>query len=203
MLLDNGIAYIYRVDCRRGLQTPADGLAAIYRDWYGQLHHESGKGAEAGDMIRRIRIHDADVRDYDIVRTDGLYWLVTRVYHGTDDDTGQPIADITLAAGARFFVRMELVPRIAEKDELATLTSSPDYDNAVGIWAHTGSVNIDEYYAAEAVGHSLDMRVDVHTADYNGEPYVRYNGLTYEVRRTEMRGPVIGLTCEVLKAWHE
>ena len=68
MLLDNGIVYIYRVDRRRGLQTPADGLAAIYRDWHGQLHHESGKGAEAGDMIRRIRIHDADVREYDTRR---------------------------------------------------------------------------------------------------------------------------------------
>lgn len=203
MLLDNGVAYIYRPDRPRGIQTPVDGLIVIYRDWFGELHHESGKGAEAGDMTRRIRIHDTDIRDYDIVRIDGLYWLVIRVYHGTDDDTGRPIADLTLSTGARYFVRLSLIPRKVELDELGTMTSTPDYENQVGIWANIGSVNADEYYTAEAAGHSLDMRVEVHAADYHGEPYVRYNDTTYEVRRTEQRGPVVFLTCEAMTAWRE
>ena len=203
MILDNGICYIYRVDRMRGIQTPVDGLTAIYRNWYGNLQHEAGKGSEPGDMSRRIRIHDADIRDYDIVRIDGVYWMVTRVYHGADDETGQPIADLTLATGARYFVRLSLVPRKVQLDELNTMTSEPDMDNTAGVWATTGTVDVDEYYAAEAAGRSLSMRVEVHSAEYADQPYVLHNGKLYEATRTERRGLVVNLICEAVTAWQE
>lgn len=201
MLLDTGICSIHHIYTRRGSASPVDGLTPFYVNWYGSLQYELGKGAVAGEVTRRIRIHDADVHDHDVVEIDGGYFTVVRVFHGADDDTGLAIADLTLAAGHSYFVPAQLAPRRIRTDELGTITSGPDTDNAVHVWINTGSVNVDEYYTAQAAGHTLSLRAEVSAAEYAGEPYVITGGTTYLVTRAEHRGSIIDLMCEAVTAW--
>lgn len=165
------------------------------------LRHEAGGGAEEGDLSLRIRIHDADVAEHDAVVIDGAPWRVSRVYHGKDDDNGQPIADLTLISGQRHFVRLALIPRLVETDALNTITGLPDIDNKRSVWGSTGAVNSAEYYAAEAVGHTLSLRAEVYAIDYADEPFVEYDGAIYRVQRSERRGAIVNLICEAMQAW--
>jgi len=202
MILDAGICTIYRVRPGRGEASPVAGLEPSYVNWYGLLRYESGSGAETGDITQKIRIHDADVAEFDIAVIAEKPWRITRVYHGVDDDNHQPIADVTLARGERHFVRAALVPRRVTTDALNTITGLPDTDNSRSVWVATGAVNADEYYAAEAVGHELSMRIEVYAADYADEPFVEYGETMYRVRRVERRGTVVNLVCEAMTAWH-
>lgn len=202
MILDAGICSIYRVRPGRGEASPVAGLEPIYINWYGLLRHEAGSGAETGDITQKIRIHDADIAEFDIAVVGDMPWRITRVYHGVDDDNHQQIADVTIARGERHFVRAALVPRRVTTDALNTITGLPDVDNSRGVWVATGAVNADEYYAAEAVGHELSMRIEVYAAEYAGEPYVEYDAKMYHVRRAEKRGSIINLICEAVTAWH-
>lgn len=202
MLLDTDVCRLYRVDAPRGGASPVDGLEPIYHNWYGKLRHESG-GGETGDVTLRIRIHDANVRENDIAEADGQYWRISRVYHGSDDDNGQPIADLTLTGGERHFVQLAIMPRKVLSDALNTITGLPDTRQKRSVWGSTGAVNVDEYYAAEAAGHELSARIEIYAYDYRGEPYVQAGDDCYLVRRREYRGSMVNLICEAVTAWRE
>lgn len=203
MILDTGICKIYRVRAGRSQTSPVSGLRAAYNNWYARLGYESGGGSETGDSQLRIRCHDGDIAEYDIAMIGKQPYRVTRVYHGKDDENGQPIADLTLAESPRHFVLLNLIPRKVTADALNTMTGLPDTERSRSVWGSIGAVNVDEYYEAEAAGHELSLRAEIYAADYNGEPYVEYKGNVYQAVRTEQRGPIVNMSCEAVTAWPE
>lgn len=203
MILDTGICKIYRVRAGRPQTSPTSGLKAVYNNWYATLGHESGGGGEAGDNQLRIRCHDGDIAEYDIAMIGKQPWRVTRVYHGKDDENGQPIADLTLVQGPRHFVLLKLIPRTVTMDSLNTMTGLPDMERSKSIWGSIGAVNADEYYEAEAAGHELSLRAEIYAADYDSEPYIEYKDNVYQAVRTELRGPMVNIICEAVVSWPE
>lgn len=110
MILDTGICTI-----NRKKNTAAAGFlpvfedVLIYRGWYGELEFATAPawptdGREEIQTDARIRIlQNRQVGNHDRVilePADGSsapVYEVTRAYHGTDDESGEPITDLTLA----------------------------------------------------------------------------------------------------------
>lgn len=198
MNLDSGICRIYRVDRPRGPLSPVDGLEPFYKNWFGTLRGESGSGREPGDIVKRIRIHDCEATANDIVFADGFYWTVTRSYHGADDETGQPIADLTLERGARHFVKVAL--QIVDEDiERGKIVRE---DGAIReVYGHVGAVGENEFYNSQQAGYELDVTVTVHVAEYSGETRLTFNGVKYRVVRKSynISAGLVVLACERVK----
>ena len=112
MLLDKGICSIFRKkDISPAGGKPRDGYERIYQSWYGELSFETAPFQATGartdvKTAARIRIHqNRAIGPHDVLvllevpempetarRMD-----VTRAFHGTDEENGQPITDLTLA----------------------------------------------------------------------------------------------------------
>lgn len=111
MILDRGTCTIYR----KTSTTPAGGkptwtLAAIHEGYYGELAFETSParptdGREETETATRIRIlQNRNIRNQDLaelVPFDGNSaktekYRIKRAYHGSDDDSGEPITDLTL-----------------------------------------------------------------------------------------------------------
>lgn len=195
MILDSGICSIFHVDKPRGALSPVDGLEPFYEDWYGVLRSESGNGKEPGDLVRRIRVHDCAVSENDIVADGDHYWVVTRSYHGTDDDTGEGIADLTLERGARHFVKV-LLHEVSEDIERGKIAR--DEGESREVYGHVGAVGENEYYSSQQAGYDLECTVTVHSVEYSGESRLTLNGVKYRiVRRTlNMSAGLMVLACE-------
>lgn len=107
MILDKGICTIYR-------KTPSvtSGAMPTYTDtkigeyWYGELNFETAPGRPTPDReeVRtdaRIRIlQDRSINNHDrvtLAAASGVKtYEVTRAYHGRDDESGEPITDLSL-----------------------------------------------------------------------------------------------------------
>lgn len=81
----------------------------LTRGWYGELNFETNPARptdtrEETQCAARIRIlQDRRIRNHDRaeIRTIGgetAMYEVTRAYHGTDDESGEAITDLTLEA---------------------------------------------------------------------------------------------------------
>ena len=111
MILDRGTCTIYR----KTSTTPAGGkptwtLAAIHEGYYGELAFETSParptdGREETETATRIRIlQNRNIRNQDLAELapfDGSSaktekYRIKRAYHGSDDDSGEPITDLTL-----------------------------------------------------------------------------------------------------------
>lgn len=112
MMLDSGICTIFR---RVDASTPGGmqkyDYVVLDKGWYGELNFETSPANPNGtreDTETNARIRILQNRAVDnhtmVVLSDVLTWAeatgprydVTRAYHGTDDDNGQPITDLTL-----------------------------------------------------------------------------------------------------------
>lgn len=106
MILDTGICKVYH---KTNIAGP--GAMPVYQDtliaegWYGELNFETAPVRPAGprENVRtdtRVRIlQNRQINNHDRVllsAEDGVVYEVTRAYHGTDADNGEPITDLSL-----------------------------------------------------------------------------------------------------------
>lgn len=108
MLLDKGIAKVYRkVNTAAAGDKPVWTNVQIFAGWYGELDFETApaRPTEAREEVRtdaRIRIlQNRQIANHDRVVLDDASgnttaYEVTRAYHGRDDESGEPITDLSL-----------------------------------------------------------------------------------------------------------
>ena len=197
MILDAGSIRILTPSGALPRAAPTEGMNQLTECWFGPLAHEAA-GSEDGDRIRRVRIlRNETLQTHDLAVINTTPYLITRAYHGTDDDSGESITDLTLTTGPRVFAAVELVPEASGHDNIGTPTKGPNLAAAKATIAEVRSVAADEYYNAQVAGQELTLRAMVYATEYNGEAYIRYSGQVYPVRRTQYVGQRIELTCGV------
>lgn len=110
MILDKGFCSVYSVaDISEPGKMPVDGLTLKYQSWYGELNFETtpyqAELQEDVQISARIRIiQNRSVGNHDVVilsnilppPNDALQYRIVRAFHGTDDENGQPITDLSL-----------------------------------------------------------------------------------------------------------
>jgi hypothetical protein len=109
MILDKGICSIFAVTKSAPAGgKPVDTLTLKYQSWYGELDFSSEPSYETDyredvEVSARIRIH----QNREVTTRDALYFSsastptgiryeIVRAYHGTDDESGIPITDLSL-----------------------------------------------------------------------------------------------------------
>lgn len=109
MILDSGIAIIYRVaNIAESGEMPVEGWTEIYRSYYGELDFETSPARptphrkETETNLRIRIIQDRNIRNEMRValingcgKTPPIY-EITRAFHGTDDESGESITDLNL-----------------------------------------------------------------------------------------------------------
>ena len=98
MILDSGICTICRI-VEDG--STAGGLKPVASCWFGELDYSSspygGEYRVDAQLERRIRVlRQSGLTALYAVLIDGGRYEVERIYHGTDDDSGELITDLTL-----------------------------------------------------------------------------------------------------------
>lgn len=108
MILDKGICTVYRkTDTAEAGDMPEYSDVAFWQSWYSELNFETSpaRQTENREEIRcdaRVRIlQNRGINNHDrveLVPTGGEATLyeVTRAYHGTDEDSGELISDLSL-----------------------------------------------------------------------------------------------------------
>lgn len=103
MILDKGICSVYEVtNTAQPGDMPKYGLVLLYQSWYGELNFETvPRNAAMQEMVEssaRIRIlqNRSITNHHVVILADGIQYEVTRAYHGTDEESGEPITDLTL-----------------------------------------------------------------------------------------------------------
>lgn len=194
MILDAGICMIFRVNgSGRGIDSPTAGMPVVYRNWFGLLHCESKAG---GISSCKIRVHDADIQEFDIAAFGGKNWIVTRAYHGYDDDNGQPIADLTLDTGESLFRQITLID-VFESSVNEHGFVQPAAESTRVIWCMERERTHNEYAESNAEGMHATVRVDLYANEYRGELLAEYGGKRYTVEKTHTQGGnVIELTLD-------
>lgn len=187
MILDAGLIAIHRVSgIERTAASSVEGLPMVYRNWCGTLGHESGN---AGSRVRRIRIHDADVQEHDIAAFDGRCWIVTRIYHGADDDTGQPIADLTMETGEKHFQRLTLIATRYDDGRVdENGFDLPPTETRRDVWCMVSETAHREYTESNVDGVRAEIKINVYALEYNGEMLAEYMGGRYTVENTHTQG---------------
>ena len=111
MILDRGICRIYR----RESTTPAGGKPTytprlMHESYYGELAFETSprrptEAREETETATRVRVlQNRQIKNQDVAELipfDGNdakpeYYRITRAWHGTDEDSGMEISDLTL-----------------------------------------------------------------------------------------------------------
>jgi hypothetical protein len=197
MILDAGAIRILTPSGALPRAAPTDGMNLLTECWFGNLAHEAA-GSEDGDRTRRVRILRYEVlQTHDVAVIGTTPYLITRAYHGVDDDSGELITDLTLATGLRVFATVELIPEASGYDSVGTPTKGPNLTAAKATIAEVRSVAADEYYNAQVAGMELTLRALVYAVEYGNEAYIRYSGKVYPVRQTRYIGQRVELTCGV------
>lgn len=108
MILDKGVATIYhKIDVAGAGNMPAFRDEPFWTSWYGELNFETapGRPSESREEIKcdaRVRVlQNRAITNHDrveLAETGGpvTTYEVTRAYHGTDDESGEMITDLTL-----------------------------------------------------------------------------------------------------------
>lgn len=103
MILDRGIAEIFaRSNVAPKGEKPVWQEALRFRSWYAELSFETSpvwqterRLAQKADA--RIRIAQCrDIRQGDTAHLNGRVYAIARAYHGTDEESGEQITDLTL-----------------------------------------------------------------------------------------------------------
>lgn len=103
MLLDDGICILLRQkDVSQPGDIPEYQMEPLADAWYGELEYASAPEyvtelREDVRVDRRIRIlRDISLDGLHSVNIDGRQYKVNRAYHGTDEESGERIADLSL-----------------------------------------------------------------------------------------------------------
>ena len=103
MILDAGICIVYAVkNISAAGDKPMDGLEEKFRSWYAELDFSTDPTwatdyREDVETSARIRVHqNRAITPRDRAKIGQAEFEILRAFHGTDDDTGQPITDLTL-----------------------------------------------------------------------------------------------------------
>lgn len=109
MILDSGIAIIYRVaNIADPGEMPIEGTAEVYRSYFGELDFETSPARptpnrKETETALRIRIiQNRKIRNemrVSLITEDGQtppIYEITRAFHGTDDESGESITDLNL-----------------------------------------------------------------------------------------------------------
>lgn len=104
MLLDSGICTVYEAENSAAAgEKPVNELTEKYQSWYAELNVSTDAVAETEyredvEANARIRIfQNRAVTNRDIVTlVDELRYEIIRAYHGTDNESGEQISDLTL-----------------------------------------------------------------------------------------------------------
>lgn len=102
MILDKGVCSIYIVtNIAEPGNMPKEGLVIKCQAWYGELNFETNpvntamqEGIETSARIRILQ--NREINNHDVVVMGEQQYEVTRAYHGNDDESGEPITDLTL-----------------------------------------------------------------------------------------------------------
>lgn len=70
-----------------------------------------------------------------------------------------------------------------------------DSVSTVTVYADKLSVRQSEFYAANAVGKSLELVLRINADDWNGATEVEFNGAVYEIVRAYTKAGRVELTC--------
>jgi hypothetical protein len=197
MMIEDGVIRILTPGGTLPRAQPTDNMTLRTECWFGALQHEAA-GNEDGDKIRRVRIlRDERPQAHDMAVIGVTPYLITRIFHGTDDDSGEPITDLTLMTGPRVFVAVTLIPAVTGRDSVGTPTTMPNNAAAKATIAEVRDVASAEYYNAQVAGTELTLRAFLYAAEYNGEAYLGYAGKTYPVRQARHNGQRVELVCGV------
>ena len=117
MILDRGTCKIYQ----KTSTTPAGGkptstLAVIHESYYGELSFETApsrpterredtRTAARVRILQNRSIHNQDVAEltpFDGTAAKTVKYRITRAFHGTDEESGEPITDLTLEVDERY-----------------------------------------------------------------------------------------------------
>jgi len=103
MILDSGICTVYEVkNVAPPGSMPKMELLPKHESWYAELNFETvPKDAAMQEMTEtsaRIRVlQNREITNHNVVvLTDGEQYEVIRAYHGIDEESGEPITDLTL-----------------------------------------------------------------------------------------------------------
>lgn len=108
MILDSGICKIYRkTNVAAPGAKPVFSPVEIHNGWYGELSFATSPGRPTPEREEvhtdaRIRIlQNRGIANHDLVELhdaagNTTLYDVTRAYHGTDDDSGERITDLSL-----------------------------------------------------------------------------------------------------------
>lgn len=103
MILDSGICTVYEVkNVAPPGGMPRMALVQKHQSWYGELNFETAPAnaamQEVVETSARIRVlQNRDITNNNVViLADGKQYEVTRAYHGVDEESGEPITDLTL-----------------------------------------------------------------------------------------------------------
>lgn len=111
MILDKGICSVFRkVNSAGAGGMPVPSYQLVHQSWYAELTFETyaARPTPNREDVRtdsRIRVHqNRDINNHDVVVfgevREVAAWAsvyeVTRAYHGTDAENGQPISDLSL-----------------------------------------------------------------------------------------------------------
>lgn len=61
---------------------------------------------------------------------------------------------------------------------------NPVQEEAATVFCNKRSVGQNEYYKAQQAGKQLELKIEIHTADYAGETLVEFEGKRYSVLKT-------------------
>lgn len=62
------------------------------------------------------------------------------------------------------------------------------------------SVRSSEFYAAAREGYKLSLMFKVHSVEYQGETFLSYKNVNYEIVRVYEKGVYVELTCQKYEA---
>ena len=111
MILDKGFCSVYGVvNVAAKGDMPVDGLTLKHESWYGELNFETSpvyatEAQEDVDISARVRIlQNRQISNHDVAilssvlppPAGAIQFRITRAFHGTDDENGQLITDLTL-----------------------------------------------------------------------------------------------------------
>ncbi len=205
MILDSGICSIFRMGERT--------FVRIAASWYRELSFETQPSKEnVSDGVQtgaRIRIHEVrevargDVLVLRDVTTLGMfdaYFEVVRAYHGQDEENGQPITDLTLAASL-MTEALALVPGVEVADSMGAKTTRPGAQNRHTVAAEVRSITRDGQFQAMAYTGKPKLQAMIYADEYANEPFVSVGGAMYAILKTEKNGLKLALDCAEVDTW--
>ena len=113
MILDSGICLVYKItNTAAAGEMPNETLSLIGQYWYGELSFESSpvqltESLEQVEIAQRIRIlQNKSMHKKTVVKIGSDQFYVERIFHGSDQESGELISDLSLSrVGSAYDIR--------------------------------------------------------------------------------------------------